>query len=125
MLCWVVRAVAARQLNRNLFRSPGPAAGALPAPLPRTGVVLKVNSAARTAVVAWLEQAASGALQPLQPGEAGETVSVYSIMVRPCERQCNWLEVNVYHQIEGYFYAATAYVRMASFHSRSPKAERL
>jgi len=92
----VVRAVTARQLNPNLFSNPVPAAGALPAPLPCTGVVLKVNSAARTAVVAWLKQAASGSLQPLQPGEAGETVSVYSIMVCPCVRQCIWLEVNYY-----------------------------
>ena len=63
------------------------AAGAAPRPLPRTGVVLRVNAAARTAVVAWLGQAADGSLQPLEPAEAGETVSVYSIVVS-CPALC-------------------------------------
>ena len=62
---------------------PESAAGAVSAPLPRTGVVRRVSAAARTAVVAWLAQAADGSLQALPPGEAGETVSVYSIAVRP------------------------------------------
>jgi hypothetical protein len=66
--------------------APG-AAGAAPRPLPRTGVVLRVNAAARTAVVAWLGQATDGSLQPLEPAEAGETVSVYSIVVS-CPALC-------------------------------------